>query len=106
MVVASKRVLDSRLGEALDDRVHRAYRFCAEEACVRCGNIAPIVPQGEEPWCFSCHGYVVLDCGAHVLSVFAASCSGAHEPVTCCAMCEDGSGPTDPNHSHIQGDAQ
>lgn len=106
LVVAGKRLVEARLDEPLHDHAHHPYRFLVEDLCVRCDAVAPIVPQGEEPWCFSCHGYVVLDCGAHVLSVFAASCSGAHEPVTRCAMCEDGSGPTDPNHSHIQGDAQ
>ena len=83
-----------------EDRAHRPYHYLVEGACIRCDSEGPIMPQGEEPWCFRCHGYALLACGKHVMSILAITCGGTHEENTHCAVCSHGASPISRNHTH------
>lgn len=100
IIEAAAELLRRTLPDPSRSSSHHPYRYLQKSTCTGCGADGPIAPQGDEPLCFDCLGYVVLDCGKHVLSKIAASCGGSHHVETRCAICEDGTAPTSPNHSH------
>ena len=100
VLAAARAIVESRLPYYDDARGHFPYRYILEDVCIRCDAEGPIVPQGAEPWCFKCHGYVVLDCGQHVMSCLQTSCGGEHDAVTRCGICEEDSKPHRRNHRH------
>ena len=65
------------------------YRYVCTWNCSYCDQLRPIAPWGEDPMCFECRGYTLLDCGKHVQPTTAISGGGEFMPVTTCAECSD-----------------
>ena len=76
------------------------YDYNIEGLCLSCGDTEPLAPWGSEPWCFPCRGYLVLDCGEHIVDSLTAQCDGIHLPVTTCERCDETGDGKGSNHTH------